>query len=323
MKSAFWPVLLLWGTVLAQGTPAGEPPSLFHTLESTDNPAPAARPPEEFLPQMGPTETVAVEGHTDTVAEEERAETALLTPGSQAHPRPREKTFSELPGRVTPNRPAEERVSWTVPAPEEKMRRVNSRHLVFNYKLRKVGSSGVIGAELWYTRDGQNWAKAPSGIQPQGRYQVEVSEDGHYGFTLLARTGFGGGKPPPKKGDRAQVWVEVDTSKPVVVITSIKRRSDSRTVLINWKATDKNLAEQPISISYLDLNTGQTVSIARHMDNSQTYTWQVPLGTPSNIRIRVEATDRFGNVGADETANALHLDLAQPEVTDISVNGPE
>jgi hypothetical protein len=323
MKSAFWPVLLLWGTVLAQGTPAGEPPSLFHTLDSTDNPPPAARQPEEFLPPVGPAETVAVEGHTDTLAQEERAEPALLAPASQAQPRPREKTFSELLTQGAPNHPAEERISWTVPTLEEQLRRVNSRHLVFNYKLRKVGSSGVIGAELWYTRDGQNWDKAPSGIQPKGRYQVDVSEDGVYGFTLLARTGFGGGKAPPKKGDPAQVWVEVDTSKPVVVISSIKRRSDSRTILINWKATDKNLVRQPISISYLDLNTGRTVSIARHVENTQTYTWQVPLGTPSNIRIRVEATDQAGNVGVDETANPLHLDLAQPEVTDISVNAPE
>ncbi len=330
MKSAFWTVLLLSGTVLSQGAQGADRLSFLHSMGGTNqwgntNPAPVARQDEDSIQQLGHLETGAVVGHTDSVVVPDHGESAPLPPTVEGQSRPIEKPFGELPGQMTASRTPEERVSWTAPAvaAEEKIRRVKSRHLVFNYKLQKVGPSGVVGAELWYTRDGQNWEKAPSGIQPQGSYQVDVSEDGLYGFTLLAKTGFGGGKEPPKKGDPAQVWVEVDTLKPVVALTGIKPMGGGRTLLINWKANDKNLSLRPINLYYLDLNTGQNVPIAMHVENTETYTWQVPAGTPNNLRIRIEAIDKSGNLGADETPNPVQLDLSQPEITDISVNTSE
>jgi hypothetical protein len=313
MKGALWPVLLLSGVRLVNAASAEEGPSLFHSMGGVNNAPPPIRQPEETIHLVVHSDYPALAPMTDPQGR-------FVGPASQVLPRPVERVASDLPSQLVSERVVEDRAAWTAPAPAEKVRRVRSRHLVFNYRLQNVGPSGVLGAELWYTRDDQNWEKAPSGIQPQGSYQVDVSEDGLYGFVLLARTGFGGGKEPPRKGDPAQFWVEVDTIKPVVVITGIKPMAGGRTVLINWKATDKNLGAHPINIYFLDLNNGQSSPIANHLDNTGTYTWQVPAATPNHIRIRIEAVDQAGNVGADESTNPIQLDLSQPEVTDVSIN---
>jgi hypothetical protein len=304
MKSLQWPVLLLAGAFLVSSAEAGDRFPLFH-WSSNSNPTPAAPTPETTIPSAARSDTAA----------SPPAPVIELAPATGNRP------AHELPARLgSGSRPSEERVSWTAQPTQDKVRRVKSRHLVFNYKVQNTGPSGVMGAELWYTRDGQNWQKSPSGIQPQGTYQVDVSEDGLYGFILLARTGMGGGKEPPKTGDPAQFWVEVDSVKPAVVITGVKLLTGGRNVLISWKATDKNLAPQSINIYYLDVTTGQSIPIATHVDNSESYTWQVPASIQNQVRIRVEAADQAGNVGSDETTNPVQLDLSQPEVVDISVN---
>jgi hypothetical protein len=315
MKSALWPVVLLSGAAFLNAAQATDGPSNFHSLGGNSYPAPPARLPDDGFNLAGPTETAALAPLTETQPRH---------PAPEAQARMMERVYADLPIQVTVDRAVEDRPQWTVPGPlAEKVRRIKSRHLVFNYKLKNVGPSGVLGAELWYTRDGQTWEKAPSGIQPQGNYQVDVSEDGLYGFILLARTGLGGGKESPKKGDPAQLWVEVDTIKPMVVITGIKPAAGGRTVLVNWKASDKSLAAHPINLYYLDPNNGHSTPIADHLDNTETYTWQVPAGAPNHFRIRVEAVDQAGNVGADETTNPVQLDLSQPDIIDISVNAAE
>ena len=60
------------------------------------------------------------------------------------------------------------------------------------------------------------------------------------------------GEQPPKVGDAPQVWVEVDTTKPIVQLKGVEvgRGQDTGNLTINWSASDKNFSRQPISLSY-------------------------------------------------------------------------
>ncbi len=265
---------------------------------------PAAEPVATATPPVAEPAIVPVAGPAPAAATPAASPAAApAAPAAEAMPAP-------LPGGPAPG---------TIQGPGTRARKVNCRHLVFSYHLQKAGPSGIMGIEAWVTRDGQTWQKSPAGIQAQGPYRMDVDEDGLYGFMLIARTGLGGGKSPPKPGDPVQFWVEVDTVKPVVVITGAQQAAGGGTVVVTWRATDKNLAARPITLSYVDAATGQAVAIVTRIENIGTYTWQVPAKAPQTVRIRVEAADEAGNVGMEET-NPIQLDLSQPEVTDIEVN---
>ena len=53
--------------------------------------------------------------------------------------------------------------------------------------------------------------------------------------------------------------------------------------------------------------------IVSKLENSGRYVWQMPADVPFQFLVRVEATDRAGNVGSDETAKPVSVDLAQPK----------
>jgi hypothetical protein len=201
------------------------------------------------------------------------------------------------------------------------VRLVNTRRVTLNYEVKDVGPSGISGVELWYTQDGKNWKKHSSPPRMRPPYIIEVGGEGLYGFTLLAHSGTGMGKEPPRVGDLPQVWVEVDLTPPVVQIANIDAKFANRTptVTINWKANDKNLGHKPIAISYAEKETGPWQSIATGLENTGQYTWQLPPNSPGRLYVRVEATDLAGNVGSALTPKPVVIDMSQPSVSILAV----
>jgi hypothetical protein len=203
--------------------------------------------------------------------------------------------------------------------PEAGLVKINSKHIQFTYDVKNIGPSGILGVEVWYTRDGQTWQPSPTGIQRENPYYMDVGEEGVYGFSLVARTGLGGGQEPPVSGDPPQIWVEVDTTRPVVFLTGVIPNAGGRTLTITWTATDKNLGRRPMALYFADVNTGQWMPIAGNLENSGSYTWQIPPSIPNSFRVRVDATDLAGNLGTAETPSPVQIDLTQPSVTNIHV----
>jgi hypothetical protein len=201
-------------------------------------------------------------------------------------------------------------------------RMVNNKRISINYELKDVGKSGIAAIELWYTRtDGRNWQKHDGPASTQSPYIVEVSEEGLYGFTLLARNKAGFGEPPPKVGDPPQIWVEVDLTKPVVRIQNVEvgRGPDLGNLTITYTATDKNLARQAIAFSYAEKPDGPWTSIADKQENTGRFVWRMPETVPYQFYVRVEAGDRAGNVGSADTPKPVLVDLSQPKVQVIGV----
>jgi hypothetical protein len=150
------------------------------------------------------------------------------------------------------------------------VRMVNTKHISLNYEIKDVGPSGVSAVELWYTQDGKRWEKSDTISKPRPPFVVDLKDEGLYGFTLLARNGVGLGKRPPSSGEQPQVWVEVDVTKPVVKLLDIQPGliGDSQHLSICWKATDTNLGQRPITLSYAEQVAGPWSVIAANIENT-------------------------------------------------------
>jgi hypothetical protein len=211
-------------------------------------------------------------------------------------------------------------------APVDPDRRlVNSKRISLNYELKEVGPSGVSTIELWYTQDGRSWYRYPL---PKNADDVqrpplvfEVNNEGVYGFTLVARSGVGLGERPPQVGDRPQVWVEVDLTKPVVSLQNVVvgQGPDKGKLTVSWTARDKNLSREPITISYAEQATGPWTPVVEKIQNTGRYVWLMPERIPYQFLVRVEAADLAGNIGEALTPSLIKVDLSQPKVRILHV----
>jgi hypothetical protein len=211
-------------------------------------------------------------------------------------------------------------------AASDNIRMVNSKRISLNYEVQDVGPSGISLVELWYTRDGRNWQKYRDYPNQQPPLVFEVQDEGLYGFTLIVRSGVGLGERPPQVGDPPQAWVKVDLTNPVVRLlgAEVGRGNEAGNLTITWSATDENLGRQPVTLSYAEQAEGTWTPIAANLENTGRYVWKMPpTGVPYRFLVRVEAADRAGNVGRDQTANPVIVDLAKPRASILKVEPAE
>ncbi len=210
--------------------------------------------------------------------------------------------------------------------PKER-RLLNSTTINLNFEIKDKGPSGISSIELWFTQDGRSWNKYPlpppqDGSEIKSPLTFKVSNEGLYGFTLVAKSGVGLGERPPQVGDKPQVWVEVDLTKPVVAIQNfiVGQGKDQGKLFIQWRATDKNLGAAPITLFYAEKLDGLWQPITeKKLPNTGQYVWQMPEGLPYQFYLKVEAVDRAGNVGTAVTPNLVRVDLKLPKVNIKSV----
>jgi len=209
------------------------------------------------------------------------------------------------------------------PAPEER-KLVNSKRISLNYEVKEVGPSGVSAVELWYTQDGRSWNRYPQNATQEASqrpFVFDVNGEGLYGITLVAKSGVGLGMRPPQLGDRPQIWIEVDLTRPVVQIqgVTVGQGADKGKLFVTWSARDKNMAQSPIAISYGEQQTGPWTPIAEHQANTGRYVWTIPEHVPYQFYVRIEARDRAGNTGDAITPQMVKVDLSQPRVNIINI----
>jgi hypothetical protein len=204
---------------------------------------------------------------------------------------------------------------------EPMVRLVNSKQITLNFEVKDVGPSGLSGVELWYTQNSRDWKKYDAPPQAHA-YIIEVDEEGMYGFSLVARSGSGLAKQPPTPGEQPQVWVIVDLTKPSVSLDELSAATvpGGQTMTIRWKASDRNLARQPISLYYGEHKDGPWKPIATNLENTGLYTWQLPSSLPPQIVVRVDAVDLAGNIGSAELSKPITLDASVPRpiITDVT-----
>src|SRR5262249_48963814 len=162
--------------------------------------------------------------------------------------------------------------------------------------------------------DCRSWNKYPRPNEEPGQKSItfEVAGEGLYGVSMVAKSGVGLSVRPPQIGDRPQLRIEVDLSKPVVQLYSVTvgQGEDKGKVNIAWQARDKNLKSQPITISYAEQVGGPWVPIAQNLANSGRHVWILPERVPFQFYVKVEAADAAGNIGEAVTDHLVKVDLS-------------
>jgi hypothetical protein len=185
-----------------------------------------------------------------------------------------------------------------------------SRRFQLEYALDGVGAGGVRQVELWGTTDGgQTWSAWQQDPDRQSPVEVEVNQDGLYGFhvVIVANNGLAG--PAPRNGEAADVWVAVDSTPPQLRLTSAIYGHGDRTgqLEIRWLAEDRWLAERPVTLMYSDRPDGPWTTIAAGGPTSGQFYWQVEPRVPRQVYLRIEVQGRVGNASHDQVTEPVSL----------------
>jgi hypothetical protein len=196
-------------------------------------------------------------------------------------------------------------------------RMVNSRLFEIEYDVSATGPSGIGRVELWSTRDGgQSWNRHAVDNDRRSPLLVTVDEDGIYGFRVVAANGAGVGAKPPVSGDQPDIWVGVDLVKPIATILSAQQGvgPEAGQLIVTWKASDKMLADHPVSLLYSATRGGPWSTVANGLENSGRHAWPIDNQTPPQIFLRLEVRDAAGNIGAAEMSAPIIIDQSSPSI---------
>jgi len=194
---------------------------------------------------------------------------------------------------------------------------VNARRFELEYDVEAVGPSGIGRVELWGTADGgKNWSKYAVDDDNRSPITVNVAEEGVYGFRLVVSNGAGVGGEPPKTGDQPEMWIAVDLTKPTARIVSAQQGEgdEAGRLIISWQADDRSLAARPITLLFSATPGGPWLPIAGGMENTGRYAWPLDERIPPRVYLRLEVRDEAGNIGADQTPEAVVIDQTRPKL---------
>ncbi len=201
---------------------------------------------------------------------------------------------------------------------------VNSRSFTLTYEVDNEGPSKVAAVVVWYTRDGKTWTSYPEQLRPTRAVPITVLADGRYGFTLVARSGAGLSPPPPKPGDEPQVWVEVDTARPLAELYAPQPDAERPgCLLLTWKADDRNLPANPVALEWSGTPAGPWTVIGEQLPNTGRYSWQVPDHVPVHAYLRLSVRDSAGNSTISQTHEPVLIDLEVPAIHGVRVKPKE
>lgn len=195
---------------------------------------------------------------------------------------------------------------------------INSRSLTINYKVE--GTRGNNRIDFWATQDqGKSWIALrdeSAGVSPA---KLTLPADGFYGIRIRP----GAGSRPPEVGEDPDLVIEIDSTKPVVNLMQpvIGTGSDDGTMLISWTASDKNLLSNSVNLWYAHKPDGPWEVIVSGYKNAGQYRWTLPTQLSGNVFVRLEVSDRAGNVGQHDYKSPVTLETIKPRVTIVDV-GP-
>ena len=113
----------------------------------------------------------------------------------------------------------------------------------------------------------------------------------------------------PRRGDKPDVYLNVDDEAPLAQITSVPygRGDEAGRLVINWKVTDPYLTLRPITLSYSPSPQGPWSIIETGIRNEGRYVWKVEPDVPEKVYLKLEAVDQAGNVGVFQLQQMIDI----------------
>ena len=155
---------------------------------------------------------------------------------------------------------------------------------------------------------GEAWRPGPRTSNRASPYPIDLGGEGTYGLWLVVQSASGLGDPPPQPGDRPMQWVVVDTTPPAVTLEPpmVGYGPQLGKVLITWRAADPHMDQRPVVLFYRDADQpgGDWIPlVSDRIDNTGRFVWEVPVGAPPRLHLRIDVIDKLGNKSMAETAN--------------------
>jgi len=198
----------------------------------------------------------------------------------------------------------------------EVSRFINTSRFQLAYEIDSASPSGVKDVELWATIDGgRTWQRWASDGDRQSPFPVTADRDGVFGFRIVIYTNDGLRGRQPRPGEGADMWVAVDTMAPRVSLTAAPYGTGANAgqLMVHWDASDEHFGPRPITLSYATTPAGPWTTIAEGLRNEGQFAWKPGSEVPPSVYLRVAATDRAGNVAADQTAQPVDLSGLVPK----------
>ncbi len=186
----------------------------------------------------------------------------------------------------------------------------NSRAFSLDYAVESLGGSSLSTVQLWGTEDAgaswQQWGEDPDRVSP---FDVKVGNDGLFGFRMVVVSANGLVSNKPRPGDKADVWIQVDTSVPTVQISravyGIGQLEGK--LVVDFSCIDNQLLRQPAALYYRTNKAEKWRLIEQNLDANDTYAWKPPLDLPDHIYLKVQAVDQAGNIGNHELDKPINV----------------
>ena len=300
----------------------------------TDKPAEEKEPEPKLVtnPFAGKGRLAALPGNDER--EGARSEAALPPPGDESPSLAQPGTGRSLPnddiGPIgSPKRESLPPARATRPAPDpnslpsgdsipagDRTRLSSAKRFNLDYDVEAVGPEGIAEVELWGTSDGgKTWAKWGTDPDHTSPMNVEVSREAAYGFrvVIVGKNGLVGNRP--SGGDEADIWIEIDATRPVSRITTAAYGAGEHAgeLDIRWEAEDSHLGPRPITLSFSDRADGRFTTIAAGLPNTGQYYWRFDPRSPRQIYLKLEVRDEAGNVAADQLADPINVEGLTPK----------
>ncbi len=257
------------------------------------------------------------------------------------------KPLETLDPKAPPARPATHAGAWSGAPPAVELTRaqaINYPRFDLGFDLEQRGPSGISRVDLWVTRDdGRSWRKWSQHDGKGGAVRVALDAkeneqlEGNYGFRLVPVSGAGLSEREPGTGDAPDMRVVLDVTPPQIdLYAPISDPNALDTLIIQWKAADRNFGDDPITLEWSDsaagpwkpvattgtdpvvLATAVNTPIARRLANTGQYGWRVPAGVPARVYLKASARDAAGNVKEIVTREPILVDLTKPRA---KING--
>ena len=200
--------------------------------------------------------------------------------------------------------------------PGERPRMTKSKRFQLDYEVDAVAANGVREVELWGTSDdGRTWTIWQSDPDRQSPLDIEVQNDGIYGFRIVIVGNNGLAGSAPRNGDLADLWVGVDTTPPKIDFTAATygQGEFAGQLEIRWTAQDSWMGDRPVTLLFSSQPSGPWTTIAAGLPNSGLYYWPIDPRIPEQVYLRLEFRDEAGNLAFEQLRDPISISGLTPK----------
>ncbi len=261
------------------------------------------------IPRRAPSTGLPVRELSDSELESMRSGDGTLL----ANAKNSQSLLAREPGQLSGDSPGNESNASSLPsiptlgAPQSPNRKpleqeplyANTRAFSLDYQIENDPGAPITEVELWGTIDDgrtwEVWGQDPDRTSP---FDIEVENDGLFGFRMVIVGANGLASNRPRPGDKADTWILVDTAVPQARLSSALYGTgkEAGSLVIEYRAHDEYLGDRPISLFYAESPAGPWQVISRGIRNQGRFVWPSNPNLPPTIYLKMETVDLAGNV---------------------------